>query len=88
MMTLFILTTGIGLGLGVLASVIWVVWNHPQLPRIERIGLVFVGAGIVWGGINRVTGRPVDIGDVLLLAGIVLVLWRYFKHQPSIGSVK
>lgn len=88
MTAVVILTIGCGLGLGVLAAVIWALWKHPYLPRLERIGLGLLGAGLVWGGINRAMGRPVDIGDLLLLLGLGLVLWRYFKHQPRIEAVK
>jgi|GEM_PF-5128417 len=88
MTDIILIAIGAALGLVILMMIVWALCRYPDLPLWERVGMGLFGAGIVWGGINRLTGRPIDLGDIMLLAGAALIMWRYAGLNPKIEGVK
>lgn len=73
------------LGLAIIGAVVWALLRHRDLPRIERVALGLLAGGVLWGGWNRLGGAALGMGDVVFLAGVLLLLWRFFFHHPRIG---
>jgi len=82
---MIVLILGGGLGLGIVIAIIWALWTRPTLPRSERVMLGMLSGGIVWGGAARVQGAALCLGDVLFLAGVALLVWRFYVRNPQIG---
>lgn len=85
-MNLLMLILCAAMALAVFASSVYIVLRYPHTPLPDRLGLTMMAAGVIWGGINRVIGRPFDIGDFLLFAGVCVILLRYVRLNPVTGG--
>lgn len=48
--------------------------RRTPMPRGERLGWCMVAGGLVWAGPARFLGQPAGLGDLLFLAGVLVVL--------------
>lgn len=71
----------------VLGLTIWAQLTYSDLPMIERLGLGTIDAGIVWGGHDRLYNAPIGGGDILLLLGVAVTLWRFFVLHPIVKRI-
>ncbi|WKL57224.1 hypothetical protein Q1W73_16400 [Asticcacaulis sp. ZE23SCel15] len=83
-----LLVVGACWGVTILSLIVFTLFKYPCLPLVERIGLALLASGIVWGGVDRVREAAFGLGDLIMLAGIAITLWRFCVCNPKIGAIK
>ena len=51
------------------------------VPRLQRLALAAIAAGLVWAGPDRFSGRPPGFGDLVLLAGVLAYIVAVYGRQ-------
>jgi hypothetical protein len=88
MITNILLIVGACWGLTILGLIVFILLKYPKLPLPDRVGLAMLASGIVWGGVDRVRAADFGLGDLIMLAGIAITLWRFGVCNPKIGAIK
>lgn len=49
-----------------------------DIPRLQRLALCLMGAGLVWAGPARFLDLPPGLGDLAFVSGIALHVWAVY----------